>query len=310
MNQRAGSGPSLAYSGRSQSRSGLNAVHSSVSDFAVPTRTGAGDVVTVRRPSSGRLRAREVLGYWPLIRALAGRDLKARYKQSFLGPAWIVFQPLALLGAFSVGFRSVAHVQTGGVPYFLFALGGLVVWTYFQATLMVAAGSIVNSYALVRWTACPRLALPLATLVSNLPSMAVTGAAAIIAAAIGGYLWVGALMLPALVMWLIVLAGAYAVLLAGLTVRARDVLSVVPFLLQVTLFLSPVAYRTSQLPATLQGFISVNPLTGLIDAWRWSLLGVDPDMTAVGAAVLVTAILVVFAWRVFNSVEVVMSDEI
>jgi lipopolysaccharide transport system permease protein len=267
-------------------------------------------VLTVRRPSSGRLHVQEVLTYWPLIRALAGRDLKARYKQSFLGPAWIVFQPLALLGAFSVGFRSVANIQTGGVPYFLFALAGLVVWTYFQATLMVAAGSIVNSYALVRWTACPRLALPLATLVSNLPSMAVTGVAAIAAAIIGGYAWIGTLLLPVLVVWLIILAGAYAVLLAGLTVRARDVLSVVPFLLQVTLFLSPVAYRTSQLPSTLQTFISLNPLTGLIDVWRWALLGVDPDMTAVGASLAVTAILVVSAWRVFNAVEVVMSDEI
>ena len=83
------------------------------------------------------------------MRILATRDLKARYKQSALGPAWLVLQPLALLVAFSVGFKSVAHVKTAGVPYLLFALTGLVVWTYFQAMTMVAAGSIVNNYSLV-----------------------------------------------------------------------------------------------------------------------------------------------------------------
>ena len=117
-------------------------------------------------------------------------------------------------------------------------------------------------------------------------------------------------MLPLLVLWLIVLSGTYAVLLAGITVRARDVLSVVPFLLQVTLFLSPVAYSTSQLPSKLQTFISLNPVTGLIETWRWALLGVDPDTTAVGASLVITAALIFFAWRTFNAIEVVMSDEI
>jgi lipopolysaccharide transport system permease protein len=285
-------------------------VHSSVSDIAIPARIGADDALTIRRPSSGRLNAREVLTYWPLVRALAGRDLKARYKQSFLGPAWVVFQPVALLGAFSVGFRSVAKIETAGVPYFLFALTGLAVWTYFQATLMVATNSIVNGYALVRYTACPRLALPLATIISNLPSLAVTGVAAVVAAAIGGYLGWAALLVPLLTVWLLLLAGAYAVLLAGLTVRARDVVSVMPFLLQITLFLSPVAYRTSQLPGTLQSLIAINPLSGLIDAWRWALLGLNPNMTAVGASLALTLLLLVAAWRVFNAIEVVMSDEI
>src|SRR5690348_15325368 len=150
---------------------------------AVASPVAAASVgLTVREPARSRLRLRQTLAYGPLIRALAKRDLKARYKQSVLGPAWVVFQPLALLAAFSVGFRSVAHVQTGGVPYALFALTGLIVWTYFQAVTMVAAGSIVNNYQLVRWTACPRLALPLATLAANLPSFAVPLVAALIAA--------------------------------------------------------------------------------------------------------------------------------
>jgi lipopolysaccharide transport system permease protein len=251
-----------------------------------------------------------VPGYWPLIRALAKRDLKMRYKQSALGPAWVIFQPLALLAAFSIGFRSVAHVQSAGVPYALFALTGLLVWTYFQAVMMVAAGSIVVNFQLVRWTACPRLALPLATLVSNLPSLAIPFAAALIAAAAGGYLWMGSLLVPLLVLWLLVLVGTIAVFVSALSVRARDVLSVLPFLLQVTLFLSPVAYNTGQLSTALRTLIAINPLTGLIDTWRWGILHVTPSDSAIAISLGLTAVGAVAAWHLFGRLEVRMADDI
>jgi ABC-type polysaccharide/polyol phosphate export permease len=244
------------------------------------------------------------------VRALASRDLKGRYKQSALGPAWVVFQPLALLVAFTVGFRSVAHVRTGGVPYVLFALAGLAVWTYFQAVMMVATGSIVNNYPLVRWTACPRMALPLATLVSNLPSFLIPGVASIIAAGVAGYLWLGSLLVPVLCVWLLLLVGGGALLLSAVTVRARDVLSVMPFMLQVGLFLSPVAYGTAHLSPVLRGLISINPLTGLLEAWRWSLLGLQPSVPAVIISVVLTGVGVAIGWRLFVVLEVRMADEI
>lgn len=284
-------------------------MESSVSEISPPEVTQpAARIITAA--TSARLRVRDVFGYWPLIRVLALRDLRARYKQSALGPAWVVFQPLALLAAFSVGFRSVAHVHTEGVPYVLFALTGLAVWTYFQVVIMVAAGSIVNNFALVRWTACPRLALPLATLVSNLPSFLIPALAAVIAAVVGGYVWIGSLLVVALSLWLLALVGVLAVFLSALSVRARDVLSVAPFLLQVMLFLSPVAYRTSQLSPVLRTLISINPLTGLIDAWRWSLLGIAPDLGAVIWSLAFTALAGGAAWRFFSRFEVRMADEI
>ena len=265
---------------------------------------------TVRVPTKARIRLADLLTYGPLVRILASRDLKARYKQSALGPAWVVFQPLALLAAFTVGFKAVAHVDSDGVPYVLFALAGLAVWTYFQAVTMVSTGSIVNNYPLVRWTSCPRLALPLATLVSNLPSFLIPAIAAVIVTAAAGYLWVGWLLLPVVCLWLFALVGASAMFLSAITVRARDVLSVVPFMLQVTLFLSPVAYPTTTLSPPLRALISINPLTGLLDAWRWCLLGIAPSLGAVIVSVTLTIVGVAVSWRLFARLEVRMADEI
>jgi lipopolysaccharide transport system permease protein len=265
---------------------------------------------TNRVPVKTRVRPADLLGYVPVVRVIATRDLKTRYKQAALGPAWVVFQPLALLAAFTIGFRHVAHVNTGGVPYILFALTGLVVWTYFQAVTMMAAGSIVNNHALVRWTSCPRLALPLATLVSNLPSFLVPAVAAAVVAAALGYLWVGWLLVPLMCLWLALLVGAGAILLAAITVRARDVLNVVPFMLQVTIFLAPVAYSTAHLSPALRALISLNPLTGLLDGWRWTLLGMRPSVGAMAVSLGLTAAGVVVAWTLFVRLEVAMADEI
>lgn len=265
---------------------------------------------TVRAPVEARLRLSDLRTYGPLVRALASRDLKVRYKQSVLGPAWVVFQPLALLAAFTIGFRSIAHVNTEGVPYALFALTGLAIWTYFQAVSLVATGAIVNNYALVRWTACPRLVLPLAALVSNVPSFVVPGLAAAIVAAAAGYLWVGWLAAPLMFVWLVMLVGATAMIVSAITVRARDVVSAMPFILQVTLFLAPVAYSTAHLSPLLRTLISINPLTGLLEAWRWSLLGVRPGSAAVIVSLVLTAAGLVIAWRLFARLEVRMADEI
>jgi homopolymeric O-antigen transport system permease protein len=266
--------------------------------------------VVVRAPAETRFQLRDVISYRPLVRALASRDLKVRYKQSALGPAWLVFQPLALLAAFAVGFRSIANVRTAGVPYVLFALSGLVVWTYFQAVTMFAVGSIINNYTLVRWTSCPRVVLPIASLISNLPSLLITTVASVITAGVMGYLWLGSLLLPAIFVWQFFLVLAFALFVSSISVRARDVISVMPFLLQVMVFLVPVGYQTKQLSPILRGVISVNPLTGLIDAVRWSLLGVKPSIPAVSISITLTIVGVLLAWRFFTRFEPHMADEI
>jgi lipopolysaccharide transport system permease protein len=261
-------------------------------------------------PARTRVRLGDIPRYAPVIRAIAVRDLKARYKQSMLGPAWTVFQPLGLLAAFTIGFSAVAHVNTGGVPYYLFALTGLLVWTYFQAVLMPATGSIVNNYTLVRWTPCPRLALPLAALVSNLPSFLIPAVAAIIAAIVTGHVWIAWLLIPILTVWMVLLVAMFAVALAVITVRARDILSALPFVLQVVMFLAPVAYSTANLSPALRAIVAINPLTGLIEAWRWSLLDLAPSWRAIGLSLVLTTLGLVLTWRLFAVIEPAIADEI
>ena len=154
------------------------------------------------------------------------------------------------------------------------------------------------------------LALPLATLISNLPSFLITFLAALIAAGALGYASIEWFVLPLLFAWLVLLVAAGALFLSALSVRARDVLSVMPFLLQVGLFLSPVAYGTSQVSPIARALISVNPLTGLIDAWRWGLLGIAPSLTAVGISLGLTGAGAIVAWWFFVRFEIRMADDI
>lgn len=277
-----------------------------------PSRTEGADLapLVMRTPDSTRVRLRDVRDYLPTVRVIAVRDLRARYKQAVLGPAWVIFQPFALLVAFILAFRNVTHVATSGVPYALFAIVGLAVWSYFSATIAVATSSIVSNLQLIKLTTCPRLALPLATLVSNLPSLIVPTVAAVIAALASGYLTLNVLILPVLIVWLVVLVGAFAVFLGTLAVRARDVASIAPFLLQITMFLAPVAYDTSHLPATLRTIIAINPLTGVLDAWRWAMLGLVPPVLPIALSLATTVIGTVLAWRAFTAIERTMCDEI
>ena len=139
-------------------------------------------------PAKRRISLRDVAREGAVIRVLAGRDFKVKYKQSLLGPIWLVFQPLALLVGFLVAFQGLADVESSGVPYVVFALAGLSAWSYFQSAMMIGTASVISSINLVRFTPCPRPAFPIASLIASLPSVAVTTAGALLAAAIAGEL--------------------------------------------------------------------------------------------------------------------------
>src|SRR3954470_20666922 len=233
-------------------------------------------------PTHRRVRVSEMWTSLPVTRQVAARDIKIKYKQAALGPLWLVLAPLGLLAAVTIAFYGVTKVDTNGVPYLLFALVGLCVWIYIQLTLMTAPQALVQNYVLVRRSACPRIALVNATLISNTPPLAVTLAVTLIGIAIDGRLPVQALLLPFLVAWLVALAWGLVVLLAALAARFRDIVAIVPLIVQAGIFVTPVGYPLAGAPANIKILVSLNPATGLIEAWRWALLDMSPNMAAMG----------------------------
>jgi lipopolysaccharide transport system permease protein len=262
-------------------------------------------------PTKRRLKLHDLVREGPVIRVLAARDFKVKYKQSMLGPLWLVFQPLALLAGFLVAFQGLADVQTSGIPYVTFALVGLSAWAFFQASMTIGAASLITNMAFVRYTPCPRPAFPVAAIIASLPSFAVTAAGALVAAAATGVLSPRVLLLPLGLAWLVALTVGVIAIVSALAVRYRDIISALPFLLQVGLFLAPVGYSLAELSSAVRVIVDLNPLTGVIEAWRWMMLdGYEASFEPLGVSLVATALLLVAGWWVFTRIETTMADEI
>jgi ABC-type polysaccharide/polyol phosphate export permease len=268
-------------------------------------------VERVIAPAKRRVKPSDLVRQWPIIRVIAARDFKIKYKQSLLGPVWLVFQPLALLLAFLVAFRGLGHVKSAGVPYAVFALIGLSAWAYVQASLTIGTASLISNLPFVRYTPCPRTAFPIAALIASLPSFGITALAGIVGAAISGHLSPRVLLIPFGIAWLLVLTAGMVGVLSSLAVRFRDVISALPFLLQLGTFIAPVGYPLNGLSPKLRAIIEINPITGIIEALRWMVLdGYRPAGLAIVISAALTALMAVTGWLMFAKRETTVADEI
>lgn len=256
------------------------------------------------RASSGwvALDLGELWKYRDLLFTLAGRDLRLRYKQTALGVVWVVLQPLMAAGIFSFVFGKVAQMPSDGLPYFLFSYAGLMGWNLFSATVTKISGSLVGNAHLISKVFFPRLVLPLSSIPSVLIDFAVAAAMmAVLMVSYGVVPGWGLLLAPALLGVLLLFAAGIGLCAASLTVSYRDVAYVLPVALQILLYASPVAYAVSAVPEHLRFWYGLNPLAGLLDALRWSLLGrgtVDWLMLAYAAATsLVVLTIGVFSFK-------------
>ena len=213
-------------------------------------------------------RAREVL-----LR-FAQRDLILRYRQTAVGVAWVVIQPLVAAGIFAIVFGRVANISSGTVPYFIFSLAGMLAWGLFSGAATRASGSLVANQALVSKVFFPRLVVPLSTLVSVTVDFAVGLVTALVLLVVVG-IGVGLplLLLPVWTVLALVLGGGFGIAASALMVKYRDIAYLLPWLFQVLLYASPVGYPLSAVPASVRPFFDVNPVTWLLEAFRWSLLG-------------------------------------
>jgi ABC-type polysaccharide/polyol phosphate export permease len=254
---------------------------------------------------------REVWQRRELVRTLAERDLRVRYKQAFLGIAWSILTPLALMVVFTVFFQRVAKVDTGGAPYALFTYLGLLPWTFFSTSVSQGGQSLVTNNQLVNKVYCPREVFPLA-------SMAVAAVDTLLATLVLGLLFAitGYMPKPTSV-WAPVLLAVQVAFTFGVTlvmsavlVFLRDLRHVLPIILQLGLFATPVAYGMDVVAPSLQvAYSALNPLAPVIDGYRRTiLLGLPPDWQLLGPGAATSVLLLAVGYVVFKRLEPGFAD--
>ena len=218
---------------------------------------------------------------------LAGRDVKLRYKQTSLGVTWVILQPLVAALIFSVMFGRFAKLPSDGHPYLVFVFSGVLMWNYFAAVLQRAGNSLITDQRLITKVYFPRLAIPLASTFSALIDLAV--AMVVMAVFMGIYgiapTW-HLLAFPGFVILAAITATGVSLWLSALNVKYRDFAHATPFMLQVWMFASPVAYGTSIVPEKWRAIYSLNPAVAFIEGARWSILG---DSSLTGEMVIIAA---------------------
>lgn len=204
------------------------------------------------------------------------RDLKLRYRQTALGVIWVVLQPLLSAGIFSVVFGQIANLSSDGVPYFVFSFAGMLAWTLFNGIVSRAAPSLVNNQALVSKVFFPRMLVPLSSVLSVLVDFLVASALMVVLLLVYGVQPGWALLaLPLWVLAVILLGSGLGMACSALMVKFRDVAYVVPFALQTLLYASPLAYSLSEVGENIRWLFDLNPLTWVLEGFRWSLLGLE-----------------------------------
>ncbi|MBK8175962.1 MAG: ABC transporter permease [Rhodospirillales bacterium] len=250
--------------------------------------------------------------YRNLLYFLVWREIKVRYKQALIGAGWAIIQPCLTMLIFTVVFGYFARLPSDGLPYPLFAFTALLPWTYFADAVRRSSLSLVEDGELVRKIYFPRLIIPLAMVAAPLVDLALSSFALI-----GLFAWYGMVptanivFLPAFVLLALGLAFAVALWLGPLNVRFRDIKHVVPFLIQIWMYASPLIYPVSLVPERFKVIYSLNPLVGIIEGFRWALLGTtSPDFTAIGIGIALTGALLAGGLVYFGRMERVFADVI
>lgn len=268
----------------------------------------------VIRPASNRWFPdfRELWSFRDLCLALGRRDVTLRYRQTILGVIWVVLQPMIAGTVFTVIFGKVAKLDAGTSSYFLFAYSGFIAWSAFQNALTRAAGSVLGQGNLVTKVFFPRLVLPISALFSSFVDFLVGGCSLLVIFAFRGVpLEPMLLTLPFWVALLMAMGLGLGTIAAALSVRFRDVQHALPVLVQLLLYASPVAYAMRAVPERFRWALELNPLTGMLDGFRWAIIGTDPpSATAVTISVAGTALALVAGATIFARFERRLADVI
>jgi lipopolysaccharide transport system permease protein len=268
---------------------------------------------TVRiRPSRGwvALNLGELWAYRELLYFLVWRDVKVRYKQTVLGIAWVVIQPVASTLIFTVIFGNLAHMPSDNLPYAVFAMAGLVPWNYFSGAFARGGASLVGSANLISKVYFPRLIIPLASVLAGLVDFAIVLVLLIALLIFFGITPTLAIFtLPLFLLLAIATALGVGLWLSALNVQYRDVSYLVPFIAQFWFYATPVVYPTSLIPEQWRLIYGLNPMAGVVEGFRWALLGKgEPPGPLLIVSVLIVSMLLVSGAYVFRRMEKTFAD--
>jgi len=245
----------------------------------------------VIQPSRGwvSLKLRELWEYRELLYFLTWRDIKVRYKQTVLGAAWAIIQPFMTMVVFSLFFGKLAAIPSDGVPYPIWSYAALVPWTFFASGLTMSSNSLVSSANLIKKVYFPRLTIPIATVLSGVIDFVLAFIVLLILMLLYGILpTANIIFLPYFILLAFVTSLGVGLWLSAMNVQFRDIRYVVPFLTQFWLFATPVAYPSSLIQnETLRALYGINPMAGVVEGFRWTLLGTD---TAPGTMIVISSI--------------------
>ena len=268
----------------------------------------------VRRPRQGwfDLALGEIWIYRDLLWTLVWRNLTVRYKQSVIGIAWAIIKPVMQMVVFSLVFGRLAHLPSDHIPYPVFLFAGLLPWTYFSSTISSASGSLLAGGNMINKVYFPRMILPFSYLFTGLIDLLLS-----MFVLFGMMAWYHAdmvfgfqmLLFPVFLLPAIAFAGGLSLWLCALAVRYRDIHHLIPYLLQIGMFVTPVVYAVKMLPAHYQWILQLNPMTGVIEGFRWALLGKPAQGWGMMGLGFMVSILILYSGMIFfRRVERTVAD--
>jgi lipopolysaccharide transport system permease protein len=266
-------------------------------------------IINESHVSLTRLDLREIWAFRELLYFLTWRDIKVRYKQTAMGAAWAIIQPVFMMLTFAVFFGFFIGIPTDGIAYMLFFYCGLMPWIFFSGAITQSNGSLINSSNLITKVYFPRIIIPAASIGSLLIDLLITIA---ILFAVGLYFgmqfsWHLA-MLPVFIVMVILLAFAFGLLLAALTVKYRDVRHALPFVLQIWMFVTPIVYPLSVVHEKYHWLMYLNPLTGIVEGIRSSMVAHPFNVTALIFSTVILVITMIAAIYTFRTIEQSIAD--
>jgi lipopolysaccharide transport system permease protein len=291
----------------------VQAVIEQPAEGAAPVRPTSGDLRVIRiERSEGwvALKLHELWEYRELLYFLVWRDVKVRYKQTMLGAGWAILQPFFTMVIFSIFFGRLAKIPSDGIPYPIFAYAALVPWTFFATALGRGADSLVSSADIIKKVYFPRMAVPIARVTAALVDLVLSFGVLLLmmryyhVAATARVFWV-----PLFALLAVVTALGASLWLSAMNVEFRDVQFVIPFLIQLWFFATPVIYPSSLLPGRWRLAYALNPMAGVVEGFRWALLGSQAVPGKILAVPVVTALaLLVSGALCFRRMEKTFAD--